>query len=253
MSAAVRVEREGQLWWVIIDRPEALNAVSFAVMEGLEQVCSQAMQDEQVRVIALRGAGDRAFISGGDLREFAALETRRDGVRMALRMRAILEAFEALDVWVIAAINGDAYGGGCETLLACDLRVAAPHARLGFTQGRFYVPPGWGGLTRLVERVGRGRALRWLGGEEVIGAAEAAAAGLIEEISPAGELEAHVRGVAARLCRQDRAMIAALKRGALRGVSGARADAMAEELEAFGAFWASGEHQRRVAEFLSRA
>jgi enoyl-CoA hydratase/carnithine racemase len=250
MSEVVEVAREGALWWVTINRPEALNAVSFEVMAGLEAVCSAALLDEEVRVIALRGAGSRAFISGGDLREFSALVTRRDAMRMALRMRSILEAFEALDVWVIACINGDAYGGGCETLLACDVRIAAPGARLGFTQARFYVPPGWGGLTRLVERVGRGRALMWLGGEAVVSAQEAHTAGLVEEVCGEEGVEARVREVAGRLMRQDRAMIGALKRCALRAVSASRADAMAEELEAFADFWASEEHQRRVAAFL---
>jgi enoyl-CoA hydratase/carnithine racemase len=137
-------------------------------------------------------------------------------------------------------------------LLACDVRIASSHARLGLTQGRFYVPPGWGGLTRLVERVGRGRALWWLGAERILCAEEAHRAGLVEVVCSPEALEAEARALAGQLMRQDRAMIGALKRNALAAVSAGRAAAMADELEAFVAFWMSPEHHRRVEAFLAR-
>ena len=251
---SLRVELDGPLCWVTLDRPEALNAISWDVMAQLEALLTQLHQGfEPVRVVIVRGSGQRAFASGGDLREFAALKSAAQAEQMARRMRAILEGFEALDRWTIACINGDAYGGGCELLCAMDLRVASTHARLGFTQARFDLTPGWGGLTRLVELVGRPRALRWLGTCAVISATQAHEAGLVDELcSPSALLEG-TRELALRLAKQDRALIGALKGGALRACGPQRAASIEAELEPFARQWAGQEHHDRVARFLARA
>ncbi len=253
MSEVVRVTREGALWWITIAREDALNAINFEVMAGLEAAIQAALEEDEARVIALRGAGARAFISGGDLRAFAPLERAADAEQMARRMRAILDALEAAPLWVIGCVNGDAYGGGCETLLACDLRIAREGARLGFTQARFGLPPGWGGLTRLVELVGPARATRLLALQELLDARDARDLGLLDAVHPPEDLEDATRALAARVASHDRALIAALKQGARRAAGASRAASMEAELGPFTERWASETHHALVRAFLDRA
>lgn len=249
---SVHVEERGAALWATIDRAEALNAVDFEVMDELEAIVSRIEAEPRWRVFVLTGAGEKCFISGGDLQKFAALTTEEQAAGMARRMKAILGRLETMDCWTVAAINGDAYGGGCETLLAFDFRYAAEGVRFGLTQARFHVPPGWGGLTRLVEAVGRTQALRWLGEAAVVSDEEALEAGMIDRIVPRPGLEQAIGALSARLARQDRELIGALKRGAMNARELGWSDSIAAELEPFARLWAGEEHQRRVDEFLNR-
>ena len=201
-----RLEDEAPYLTFVVDRPQSLNAVDFEVMEGLEDALERVERDARYRVFVITGAGSKSFISGGDLRKFASLDTREAVGMMALRMRVILERFEALDAWTIAAVNGAAYGGGCETALACDFRFAADHATFGFTQANFAVPPGWGGLTRLVEAVGKPRALRWLAESSVLTARQALDDGLVHDIVPGRDLYAAIRSFIGKMVRHDRSV-----------------------------------------------
>ncbi|TXD34188.1 enoyl-CoA hydratase/isomerase family protein [Lujinxingia vulgaris] len=242
---------EGRVWWVEIAREERLNAVNAEVMAGLEGVLVRAERTPELRVLVVGGAG-RAFVSGGDLREFAGLRERKEVEAMSRRMRSILERIEALRCWTVARVNGDAYGGGVELMLAFDMCVVSELARLGLTQGRFGLTPGWGGLTRLVEKVGRARALKWLGCAEVLDAGEAYEAGLVEEVVGGAELDVRVMALAERLAGCEPGVAEALKEGARRAVEERRDVAMAGELEAFCELWVGEAHWERVERFLGR-
>ncbi|MBA2661904.1 MAG: enoyl-CoA hydratase/isomerase family protein [Bradymonadaceae bacterium] len=246
------IHSEGAVLYAEIDRPDALNAIDFSVMKGLEDALELLQRSPGLRVFVLRGQGSRAFVAGGDLRAFHALTTHDDVERMGARMHAILNGFERLDCWTIASINGDAYGGGCELALAFDFRIASDHARFGFTQARFHLTPGWGGLTRLVECVGRRRALGWLAQCAVLDTEQALATNLIDRIAPASELQAATRAWAEELAVQDRELIGALKQGALRALELPRSQAIAAEMAPFCALWTGDEHQARVEQFLKR-
>lgn len=234
-----------------LNRPGSRNAVNFAVMEELESIIGRLESDTSLRVLILEGEGSDAFISGGDLREFHTLETAGEARRMAARMHRLLLRLEGLPCWTIACVNGPAWGGGCEIMLAFDFRLAAEKATFGFTQAKFYLPPGWGGLTRLVERVGRSTALRWLAEAAVVGVPEALEKGLIDRAEGAETLRETAWGWAEQLARNDRNFIGALKEGAFREWEGRRAS-MRAELEGFGEFWEDEKHRRRVQQFLDR-
>ena len=249
---SVTTRRRASALWVTIDRPGALNAIDFDVMEGLERALEQARAERDVRALVLRGAGERAFVSGGDLRAFADLRSEEDARSMASRMKAILDGFERIDCWTVACVNGDAYGGGCETLLAFDQVVAVESAHMGFTQARFRLTPGWGGLTRLIERVGRATALRWLATQARVSAPDALAAGLVDAVVAREELEDEVDRLVAAMGRQPRDLIDALKRGALEARERPRSAAIAAELERFAPLWAHDEHHARVDAFLEK-
>lgn len=234
-----------------ITRPGALNAINFEVMTALETLLEQLESQPQWRVLVLRGQGTRSFISGGDLKAFASLTTAEDARAMSARMGEILNRVERLPCWTIAHVNGDAYGGGCETMAAFDFRYAHVDVHLGWTQARFGLTPGWGGLTRLVELVGHTTALTWLAGASRIGAMDAQRAGFLTHVSPDAEtLERDVQAWSQRIARHERALITALKQGAKSARW--RIEAMGAEREPFAELWASETHHQKVAAFLKK-
>lgn len=248
--SVLRVQQKQHILTAIIDRPTSHNAINFAVMDALEEVLDELESNKDIRSFILTGSGTESFISGGDLREFHTIKTAEEAKPMARRMLSILERIEKLPCWTIASINGPAYGGGCEIMLAFDFRIASPDATFGFTQGKFYLPPGWGGLTRLVECVGRSTALQWLAEAKVIDAQKALDHKLINCISE-NKLQEETLDWAESISKNDRAFIQNLKKGAMR-FSKARWKAIEAELETFAEFWESNLHEERVEKFLNR-
>ncbi|MEX2477122.1 MAG: enoyl-CoA hydratase/isomerase family protein [Gracilimonas sp.] len=237
--------------WVTIDRPEALNAIDFEVMEQLEEMVENVENDEEIRVLILSGAGDKIFVSGGDLKKFHTIKSKEKATEKAERMQRLLSRIEQLPCWTIAHINGDAYGGGIEMMLAFDFRISVPNAKFGFTQGRFYLVPGWGGLTRLVEKVGRAKALEWLGKSEVTSAKRVLAHGLIEHILEGKSPEAETVEWAKNLTKNDRNFIQILKDGAMR-FSSHRQEALGAEVGPFSQLWIDKQHLDRVDAFMKK-
>src|SRR6266536_3492422 len=132
--ADIRVERDGAVLVLTVDRPGARNALAPATMAELDSLLDSVAGREDVRCAVITGAGDRAFIAGGDLKELETERGEEFAARMARDMRATLDRISALPVPVIAAVNGAAIGGGAEVAIACDFRVAAEDAGIGFTQ-----------------------------------------------------------------------------------------------------------------------
>lgn len=226
-----------------IDRPDAMNAINFDVMERLEAILTDLEQDPNVRLFVLTGSDDR-FISGGDLKEFHSI-TDAEGARdMSIRMLNILERIENLKCWTLAAVNGHTYGGGWETILSCDFRVAKASAKFGFTQGKFYLPPGWGGLTRLSEVIGENLADYWLASQKVVNSKTALQAGLIQDLFADSEYELELEKLIQKLTLNDRTYIEYMKKRGKRKIT--------DELEPFTRFWESEEHASRVSSFLNR-
>lgn len=247
----LKVEYKKYLCQVTIQRPKARNAIDFAVMKQWEQLLDALESREEVRCLTFTGSGSKSFVSGGDLKTFHQIKEAERARSMARRMHSILERLEKLPCWTIASINGPAYGGGCEIMLAFDFRIASQKTVFGFTQGNFYLPPGWGGLTRLVECVGRSTALYWLAEAAIVDAQTALEYKLVDRLAPPDKLHEESRTWAEKLCHNDRDYIQALKQGALK-LNRARWQAIEEELEPFGHFWADERHQQRVRKFLDK-
>lgn len=249
--SVLKIEQKNHILEATIDRPKARNAINFAVMDALEKVLDDLESNSRVRCFILTGAGNDTFISGGDLREFHTIKTADEAKPMARRMLKILERIERLPCWTMTAVNGPAYGGGCEIMLAFDFCIASPKATFGFTQGKFYLPPGWGGLTRLVEAVGRSTALQWLAEAKIIDACTALDNKLINKVATEESLKNESWQWAKQLSKNDRRFIQNLKQGAMR-ICQARWDAIEAELESFAEFWESDLHEERVETFLNR-
>lgn len=183
------IRDEGPLRILTLERPEVHNAMSEALMDELAGALAAA-ESARIPVLVITGSGSKSFCSGGDLREFDALRTREAATSMSLHMQRVARAMRRSPVVTIAALNGDAYGGGLEFALACDLRVAAAHARFGFLQVTLGITPAWRGVSRLRELCGRSTALRLLLTGERFDSRDAQRYGIVDFIAEADALDA---------------------------------------------------------------
>ncbi len=244
-SGVVHLEREGGCSRITFDNPARHNALSPGMMHDLEAAVSELEIDPGVSVI-LSGARGGSFCAGGDLvsvREH--LLAPGLGAEMCAFMQGALQRLCALPVVIIGAVEGAALGGGAELLTACDRVFASEAATVGFVQAALGVSPGWGGGARLVERVGRLRALIILTEARRMTAAEAAAIGLIEEVVPAGHA----------LSRADRvaAALSLLPPGAVQAaVRVARSSDLAVEARLFAELWGGSAHRAALGDGQGR-
>jgi len=234
---------------ITINRPEVRNAINFEVMNALERMVAQVEQNDDIRVLILRGAGN-SFVSGGDLKNFHSITNEREAELMAQKMLHILERIEKLPCWTIACINGDCYGGGGELALAFDFRISYPEVTLGFTQSRFYLPPGWGGLTRLTDQVGRSKALEWLAGSECIDGKTALQHNFLNRLAAKSKLTEECKKWADTLSKNDRTYIGNLKTQSMPRPADRKAR-IENETAAFTRFWVDKQHVNRVDAFLA--
>jgi len=183
----VLYEKKGGIAYVTINRPKVLNALNAATWSDLRTAFEDARDDASVHGAILTGAGDKAFIAGADIGGLA----RVSAVEAELSSRfgqEVLDLIENLGKPVIAAINGFALGGGCETAMACTLRIAVEHAKFGQPEVKLGLLPGGGGTQRLPRLIGKGRALQLILTGGMIGAQEAWRIGLVNEVVPPADL-----------------------------------------------------------------
>src|SRR2546429_7334231 len=180
-------EKKGAIAYVTLNRPKVLNALNQRTWENLRTALEDARDDAQVRGVILTGAGDKAFIAGADISELAQV-TAVEAEKSSSYGQEVLNLIENLGKPVIAAVNGFALGGGCETAMACTVRVAAENAKFGQPEVKLGVIPGGGGTQRLPRLVGKGRAFQLILSGEMTGAQEAYRIGLVNEVVPAAEL-----------------------------------------------------------------
>jgi enoyl-CoA hydratase len=226
----VVVERlEGNLAKLVLNNPP-LNLVTLELTQQLVEALEELDTDESVRVVVITGAGDRAFCAGSDVKEFPAV---RDQVveKKLVRENQAFGDIEFLSKPVIAAIEGLAYGGGCEISMACDLRIAARSARIALPEVKLGVVPGSGGLFRLPRLVGPARAMELMYLGDPISAHEAERIGLVNEVVPDGEAFPRALDIARRISRQPKEAVAAIKRGVRESASLAYEDALRLTLE----------------------
>lgn len=236
-----------------VNRPEARNALNWAAQEKFAELVSAVSQNPSVRVLIITGAGDKAFVAGGDIRELSNHPETADAERLNRVMSAALHQLTTLPIPVIAAINGDAFGGGCEILTACDLRLAAPHVHLSFAQIRNAVTTGWGGTGRLVRLIGQARAMELLLTGRPFSAAEALHMGFIHRVIPLGEDLLHAAlAWANELLLLPRYALAANKTLVHAAAMLPLAETNQLETALFTTLWPQPDHQEAVAAFLQK-
>jgi enoyl-CoA hydratase/carnithine racemase len=208
----LRVGHDGRIATITFNRPEARNAMTFAMYERLHDLCEAFDKDPDVRVVVLAGAGDKAFVSGTDIRQFAEFTTREDALAYEARIGRVLRRIHAMTKPTIAMVQGDAVGGGLFMSLACDLRAAAEHARFGAPVARTLGnSPAPFSVSLLAATVGPVRAREIMLTARLVSAAEAKTLGLVDQVHPAPELGMRVRELAAQLAELAPLTLAAVK------------------------------------------
>jgi enoyl-CoA hydratase len=238
----IRIEQEGRVMVLTVDRPQARNALAASTMEELDTCLRELEGRLDVHCAVITGAGERAFIAGGDLKE---LESRRDfdfGSELARSMRSTLDRIPALPIPVMAAVNGAALGGGAEVAIACDFRLASDGARIGFTQALLGLMPAWGGIERLAGSIGRSRALYLLTTGRVLTGTEAVSWGLVEECVPHAAFEGRWRELAEQVARAPREVLAGIKAAMQAAHPGSHPELAGPATSDFARAWADPRH-----------
>ena len=238
---------------MVIARPHKHNALRLGLLDELREQLSRFAGEPGLKLAVLRGAGSQSFAAGGDLQELAEYRTAEQAGEMADRARAALDAVRQFPLPVIAALNGVALGGGAELALACDFRLAAAHAGIGFVQGRLGVTTAWGGGIDLTNRIGAAQALRLLCRAEVVPAAAALGIGLVDEVAEADEpLDALVARFSAPILRQPTQVLRGFKALALGArQSAGYAERVAQERADLIATWVHADHWAAAAKVLN--
>ncbi|HSB73498.1 MAG TPA: enoyl-CoA hydratase/isomerase family protein [Candidatus Methylomirabilis sp.] len=234
-----------------IRRPEVKNAIDLATMDELDRSVAALETDRSLQAVILTGAGG-TFVSGGDLKSLERLEGIEAGRAMSRRMQAVLQRLEGLEVPVIAAIEGHALGGGAEVALACDIRIAASDARIGFKQIALGIMVGWGGGQRLRALVGRGRALELLLTGDIFSGEEAFRLGLVDRVTPPGQALVEAEALARRVAAQPPLAVRAIKRALYQGEGMPRDHGIAFEAECFARLWGSRDHGEAVKAYFEK-
>jgi enoyl-CoA hydratase len=254
MSDEVLVSTEGALLRVTLNRPQKRNPLSRAVLTRLREIFDGHADNEALSLALITGAGDRSFAAGGDLRDLEQVTTPEAARALFDLGNGAFHAIRGFPVPVIAALNGLAIGGGAELALACDLRIAAAHARIGFVQGTLNISTAWGGGSDLIATVGPARGLQLMAEATVLGARDALEAGLVDEIAKDGEaFQSFVARVVDRWLKQKAQVLRAFKwQSAARKLGLARSEIDARDRELFVASWCHEDHWAAARGLLDR-
>jgi enoyl-CoA hydratase len=251
-SLRIDVEQDGAIEIWTVDRPAAANALDRATIERLIEAVDRAEASPSLRAIVLaaapRAPGQRpVFLAGADLREVEAIPDEAHARAFASSVMHTLARLERIPAIVIAAIAGDVYGGGCEVISACDLRVAEQGIALSFKQTRIGVASGWGGTTRLVRLVGLGAAKRLLLTGAPCSADEALRVGLVDEVVPPGDALPRAKAIAREIVAGAPRAVAAMKLGLLEALQVDRATSYQRELDRFVETFRTEDHKEALA------
>lgn len=244
------LQKRERIALLTVNRPEKMNALDVRTRMEIVGALKELKEDEGIRVVVITGAGDKAFIAGADIGEFAGKSAREQ--RDIMRSSRGFDAVEDFPKPVIAMINGYALGGGCELALACDLRIASAKARFGQPEIKLGIIPGGGGTQRLPRLVGEGKAMELILTGDIIDAAEALRIGLVNYVAPADELESRTMELAKKISEMSPIALSMAKT-ALKNAS--RLDLRAgleAELDLFALCFSSEDKEEGVRAFLEK-
>jgi len=236
---------------ITFNRPKALNALNPEVMEDLGEALKQISGNKEVRAVILTGAGDKAFVAGADIGAMAG-QTPLEAKRFSGRGHEVIFALEALEIPIIAAVNGFALGGGIEIAMACDFIYASENAKFGQPEINLGIIPGFGGTQRMARLVGKGWAKELCLTGEMISAQKAREIGLINKIFPPEALMAEAMKTAKLMASKGRAAIRAIKQAMNRGFDVDLRNGCAMEVDAFAVTFTSPDAKEGLTAFLEK-
>jgi enoyl-CoA hydratase/carnithine racemase len=237
--------------WIILDRPNKLNAINNLMLDELSEAIDNAEKDPEVGCIIVTGSGERAFNSGADIKELQKL-TSETAKTFSVKGQQVFSKLEESSKPVIAAINGYSLGGGLELALACDFRIAADCSTFGFPEAKLGFIPGWGATQRLPAVVGLSNAKRLIMAGDMILADEAYRIGLVDKVVSYKDLKAEVDALAKKLCEYPAEALKQAKQ-VLNSVNKSDMNSgFKTETEAFGLLFSLEDTKKRVASFGSQ-
>jgi len=247
----VLYEKKGATAYVTVNRPKVLNALNTRTWADLRTAFEDARNDAAVRGVILTGAGNKAFIAGADIGELAHA-TAFEAEKASRFGQAVLDLIESLGKPVIAAVNGFALGGGCETAMACTIRIAVDTAKFGQPEVTRGLVPGGGGTQRLPRLVGKGRALQLILSGEMIGAQEAYRIGLVNEIVPAADLIARAEAILTKIASNAPIAVKFALEAANKGLETSQSEGLLLEASFFGLCAATEDKNEGTSAFLEK-
>jgi len=204
----ILIEKQDAIAIVTINRPTKLNALNKATIQELHDGFKSLNEDKSVKAIIVTGSGEKAFVAGADISEFANFSVEEGGNLAAEGQRLLFDFVQNLSTPVIAAVNGFALGGGLELAMSCHFRVASDNAKMGLPEVTLGVIPGYGGTQRLAQLVGKGRAMEMIMTAGMIDAETAKNYGLVNHVVPQAELLELATGIATKITKNSSVAIA---------------------------------------------
>ncbi|HTG93549.1 MAG TPA: enoyl-CoA hydratase-related protein [Pyrinomonadaceae bacterium] len=246
----LRLDRQGRVAIITINRPDKRNALNIKTREEGAALLDQLREDDSVGVVVFTGAGDKAFVAGADIGEFAG--------RTAITQREVMTSrslFTAIDTFpkpVIAMINGYCLGGGCELALACDIRIASESASFGQPEINLGIIPGGGGTQRLPRLVGEGKAMEMVLTGEIIDARTAFTIGLVNHVVPADQLQAKTLEMANRIAEKSPIALQLAKEAVKLASKSNLDEGLRREVDLFALCFSSEDKYEGVSAFLEK-
>ena len=255
----ILLEVTDSIGWLKINRPDSLNALNSEVVESLEFALRNLEQDTTVKVVVITGAGEKAFVAGGDIKEMVAMAPLAARA-FSRKGQQMIEYIEKMHKPVIAAVNGYALGGGLELALACDFIYASDKAKFGLPEVTLGVIPGFGGTQNLPRLIGPNKARELIFSGKVITAQQAREWGVVNAVFPAEELTAKVMEIARAIARNGMLAVASAKDAVVNGLNMTKEDGLRYESALFATLFATQDQkegmqafiEKRKAEFKSR-
>ncbi len=247
----ILVAEQSPIATITINRPSKLNALNKETIKELSKACKSLDEDSEIKVIILTGSGEKAFVAGADISEFANFSVKEGGKLAEKGQKQLFDLIENLATPVIAAVNGFALGGGLELAMSCHFRVASDNARMGLPEVSLGVIPGYGGTQRLPQLVGKGRAMEMIMTAGMIDANKALSYGLVNYVVPQEELLGLCEKLAGKIVNNSSVAIGhAIK--AINSGFNHDTNGYAAEIKAFGKCFGTADFEEGTSAFLEK-
>ena len=250
MYSSLLIEKENNIATLTINRPDKMNALNKTVLDELDRAIDELNADSSIRSIIITGAGPKAFVAGADISEFKGLN-KEQAIAMAEKGQRIFKKIEDSSKPIVAAVNGFALGGGCELAMSCHFRLASENAKFGQPEVNLGLIPGYGGTQRLVQLIGKGKAIELLITANMVGASEAKSLGLVNQVTSAEELLSETKKILSVINTKAPLAIASCIRAA-NAVFDETKNGFREEVKEFGDCFDTADMTEGVNAFLEK-
>lgn len=247
----ILVATEGHLATLTINRPSKLNALNKATIQELHDALTQLDAEATIKAIILTGSGEKAFVAGADISEFAHFSIEEGAQLAALGQEILFDFVENMKTPVIAAVNGFALGGGLELAMACHFRIASDNAKMGLPEVTLGVIPGYGGTQRLPQLVGKGRAMEMIMTAGMIDAETAKSYGLVNHVVPQAELLEFTKDIASKITKNSPVAISYAIKAVNAGLIDTK-EGFKTEIKSFGKCFGTEDFKEGTTAFLEK-